>query len=942
MLTIDINRLVRTLSPDLRVGLESAAAIATRNANSSVEISHWLGGLLQTPATAAVFERIGAGAETLRRELDVAIADLSRDSQAQLTLSPNVLALAREAWLVASLHYGRSRVHLGDLLTALSSEPSLRIVARAIAPSLRDIDLKALEAELSEADAPATEPPPAMLPNTTGIAADGYDFLHLCCRDMTADARAHRIDPVIGRDRELRQVIDVLMRRRRNNPILVGEAGVGKTAIAEALALAIVAGQVPEMLKPVRLLCLDLSLLRDGAGMTGEFERRLHGVVDAVKASPRPIILFIDDAHSLAGGSQAGPDDAANVLKPSLARGELRTVAATTWGEYKRLIGRDATLARCFQTVTVDEPDEVTAVRMLRGVAGAFKSHHNVPIRDEALTAAVQLSARYIPDRQLPEKAISLIDTAAAAVAAGRQSVPEELGTLRNERELLKVEAAWLENEAETAESRDRLAAIGTRLSRLAAEIEAIETRFAEQSSLAREADRLEALISCADAGGVQPPASAGGGDGGNVTPFPGHPGTREGARAALAAAERNLARLAGETPLIPRAVDREVIAALVARWTGIPVGKLLTDQTELAKSIDARLKERVIGQDAAIARIAAVMRTARAGLSDPRRPPAVFLLVGMPGTGKTETALALADLLCGGSQYLTTISMSEFREERQIPLLLGSPPDVGYGEDGLLTEAVRRRPHGVLLLDEIDKAHPRVQEILCQVFDKGTVRDGEGRDIDVKNTAIVMTARTGAELVARLAADPNTMPEAALEKMLLRKLQKHFKPAFLDRTTILPFMPLTRQALSDIVDIQVDRIRDRVGTSYGTEVTLLPEAREALVGRAGTSEIGGHAIETMIARDVLPVLSAFFLAAVADRRRHAGIAIGFDGEGFRVVGAPTSTAAEFAAPPQRRADTATSNGTNLHDSEQGDPLPDRSMMPLPQPAEAASARMRS
>ncbi|MFT4133518.1 type VI secretion system ATPase TssH [Labrys sp. (in: a-proteobacteria)] len=911
MPNIDLNQLVRMLGPELRVALETAASIAARNANPTVEVAHWLSGLVQAPGLVARFEQAGIGVDALRRELDLAIADLSRDSQAQLTLSQNVLALAREAWLVASLQFGRSRVEFGDLLVALATEQSLRIVARATAPSLRDIDLKAVEAALAELKTAEVDPAPAGATPAAGAAGES-DFLRLYTQDMTADARSGRIDPVIGRDRELCQVIDVLMRRRQNNPILVGEAGVGKTAIAEALALEIAAGNVPAMLKDVRLLSLDLSLLQAGAGVKGEFERRLHGVVDAVKASSVPIILFIDEAHSLIGaGGQAGQGDAANILKPSLARGELRTIAATTWGEYKRFIERDAALTRRFQTVKVDEPDEETAIRMLRGVASAFRSHHKVRIRDEALAAAVRLSARYIPARQLPDKAISLIDTAAAAVSLGRQAVPEAIRTLRGERELLEVETAWLAKEPESAEGLERQGWIATRLVAIADEIEALEARFEAEARLVEEADRLEAILSGEDEAGEP---SSSGGEEGNVAPFPEQPGTRESARAALAEAEGSLAALTGETPLLPRAVDREVIAALVARWTGIPVGKLLTDQVETVKTLEARLKERVIGQDGAVGRVASAMRTARAGLNDPRRPPAVFLFVGMSGTGKTETALALADLLYGGSQYLTTINMSEFKEEHKISMLLGSPPGyVGYGEGGVLTEAIRRRPYGVLLLDEIDKAHPGVQEIFYQVFDKGTLRDGEGRDIDFKNTTIVMTANTGSDLLATLSADPDTMPEGeALEGLLLGELQKQFKPAFLGRTTILPFMPLGREALSGIVDIQIGRIQDRVAASYGSEVVLLAPAREALVARAGTSEMGARAIEAMIARELLPDLSTFFLDQVTAGTKAGRIEIGFDGHRFSIAAEPAA-ATEFARPRKRPADKAASNGKKAH-----------------------------
>jgi len=900
---IDLSRLIRTLEPSLRVGLETAASLAARHQQPVVEVSHWFRALLDIEGISAVFEDLGVPSETLRAELDAAIADIRREDGASLVLSQNLLSLAREAWLVASLQFGRGTITLPDLLAALTADHALRAVLRGIAPSMRGLDRTRLDGKLEKPKGDQTDNPSEPVLSKPAFSSTENEFLRLYTRDMTADAHAGKIDPVIGRDRELRQLVDILMRRRQNNPILVGEAGVGKTAVAEALALEIAAGSVPERLKQVKLLLLDLSLLQAGAGVKGEFERRLHGVVDAVKASPEPIILFIDEAHGLIGaGGQAGQGDAANILKPALARGELRTIAATTWSEYKRHIEKDAALTRRFQVVHVQEPDEETAVRMLRGVAESLKAHHKVRIRDEALVAAVRLSARYMPARQLPDKAISLIDTAAAGVALARQTSPEALKLLSNEHKLLETEAKWLEGEPETPENMARLAEIARKRDEIGAEAEALQAKFEEEMRLAREADRLEEAFSHDAAISPLGPAEGAGG-GTNVAPFPPQAMTPEAARTAFTSTERSLTAIAGETPLVPRVVDKEAVAAVVARWTGIPVGKLLSDQVETVKTLDARLKERVLGQDAAIERIASTMRAARAGLTDPRRPPAVFLLVGMSGTGKTETALSLADMLYGGSRYLTTINMSEFKEEHKISMLLGSPPGyVGYGEGGVLTEAVRRRPYGVLLLDEIDKAHPGVQEIFYQVFDKGTLRDGEGRDIDFKNTTIFMTANTGSDLLAALAADPDTMPEGeALEALLLPELQKHFKPAFLGRTTVLPFMPLGRETLSGIVDIQIGRIRERVGAAYGTALDLSADAREALISRAKASEMGARAIEIMIARDLLPVLSTFFLDAVAEGRKSAGITINFDGQRFGIDAESQAVQQKFAEPEHSR-----------------------------------------
>ncbi len=904
---IDLNLLIRTLEPNLRIGLEAAASLAARHQHATVDISHWLRSLLDLADLVPLFEQLALPVVALRSELETAIDDVRRDGASALALSHDLLTLAREAWIIASLQCGRRSVGLPDLLTALTSEQSLRVVVRAIAPSIREIDIKSLQALLKETEAPSDEIATTS-PVRTDRSGGDNEFLQLYTHDMTQGARNGRIDPVVGREGELRQVVDILTRRRQNNPILVGEAGVGKTAVAEALALEIAAGNVPTRLRDIRLLLLDLSLLQAGAGVKGEFERRLHGVINAVKKSSQPIILFIDEAHGLIGaGGPVGQGDAANILKPALARGELRTIAATTWSEYKRHIEKDTALTRRFQLVQVLEPDEAKAIQMLRGVAGSFAAHHKVRIRDEALAAAVHLSARYLPSRQLPDKAISLIDTAAAAVSLARQTTPEALQKLKNEQYLIDSEAAWLRNEPQTPEIAARLHRIESERLRLDDELSALELRLSDEMRLLREVDRIEVAF-----GGEATPPVTGLDDellGANVAQLAMPELSAENARRTFAAAEAKLTALTGEAPLVPRVVDRDVVAGVVSRWTGIPVGKLLSDQVETVKTLEARLKERVIGQDLAIHRIASTMRAARAGLSDPRKPPAVFLLVGMSGTGKTETALALADILYGGSQHLTTLNMSEFKEEHKVSMLLGSPPGyVGYGEGGVLTEAVRRRPYGVLLLDEIDKAHPGVQEIFYQVFDKGTLRDGEGRDIDFKNTTIFMTANTGSELLAALSADPDTMPEGEpLEALLLPELQKQFKPAFLGRTTILPFMPLDRATLSGIVDIQIGRIRDRLATAYGTSASLSFEARDALITRARASDMGARAIEVVIGRDLLPVLSTFFLDLVADRRKVAHVEIGFDGCTFTVAAPnePQTNPPEFALSGSGRANEA-------------------------------------
>lgn len=882
---IDLERLIRRLDAPLRVGLETGASIAARLQHTSVDVSHWMRGLLDVADLSGAFAEAGVDVETLRQQLDASIADAGRGDGASLVLSQNILTVCREAWLLASLEGGRDNITLADVFTAMLEETSLRAYLRGAAPAMLRVDREKLDSLRATAQRPGQDKALSDAPAAATAAAGTNEFLRLYTRDMTAEARSGKLDAVIGRQQELRQVIDILMRRRQNNPILVGEPGVGKTAIVEALALGIAQGDVPERLRDVQLLLLDLTLLQAGAGVKGEFERRLHGVVDAVRTSPELIILFIDEAHGLIGaGGQPGQGDAANILKPALARGELRTIAATTWSEYKRHIEKDAALTRRFQLVQVLEPDETTATQMVRGIAPGLKKHHGVRIRDEAIRAAVQLTARYLPARQLPDKAISVLDTAAAAVALARQTTPGALSDLRKERELLEHERTWLDREPETDDNRERLAEIEAELIAIASETVALEARLEAELRLSAEADRVEQTMD-ADPDITELPVADLAVAATNVTPLSTTARAPEQGALALKQLEQAIAELAGEERLIPRVVDRDIVAAVVSRWTGIPVGKLLSDQINAVQTLDEQLKRRVLGQNHVLNRIAQSMRAAKAGLSDPTRPPGVFLLVGMSGTGKTETALSVADMLYGGSQHLTTINMSEFKEEHKISMLLGSPPGyVGYGEGGVLTEAVRRRPYGVLLLDEIDKAHPGVQEIFYQVFDKGTLRDGEGRDIDFRNTTIFMTANTGSELLAALAADPDTMPEGeALEALLLPELQKHFKPAFLGRTTILPFMPLSQESLLGIVDIHLERIAKRVKTTYGADLLVHDEARTVLSARARHSEMGARAIEVMIMRDLMPALSSTLLQTLTRTTKIQNIDIRHDGSTFQV-----------------------------------------------------------
>ncbi|MEP7455499.1 type VI secretion system ATPase TssH [Phyllobacterium sp. SB3] len=855
---LDLRRLVQKLDGEVVVGLEEAVAIAVRNNHSSVEIEHWLLALNdKSERFREVVQRSGGDLASIEAEAYQALERYPRDNTSAPAISTSIIDVIREAWIGASLQSGRSSVGVLDLLHTLLSDSTLRATTISAVPSARDIRLGELERQIEER---GSEPVVSARPQASegsSVHTGDEEFLSAFTIDLTEQARNGEIDAVVGREAELRQLIDILVRRRQNNPILVGEAGVGKTAIAEAFALEVAAGNVPDMLKDIRLLTLDLGLLQAGAGVKGEFERRLKGVIDDVKASPVPVILFIDEAHSLVGaGGQAGQGDAANLLKPALARGELRTVAATTWGEYKKYFERDAALTRRFQVVKVDEPDEETAVRMVRSLVPALEKHHGVKIRDEAIRAAVSLSMRYIQGRQLPDKAVSLIDTAAAAVSISRATVPAQIEDANRAIDLLNLEKTRIELEPDTSVAGERLVEIDEQLTSLQASAKAFTTRLEQEKALVANADEVEI--------GFAEPEN----------------------RPKLALLEKELRALQGESPLIHRVVDRETVAAVTARWTGIPVGRLVRSLVEAVQSLEARLQERVVGQNQAITLISDAMITARASLGDDRRPPGVFLMVGTSGVGKTETALALASTLYGGDQSLTIINMSEFKEEHKVSLLLGSPPGyVGYGEGGILTEAVRKRPYGVLLLDEIDKAHPGVQDIFYQVFDKGMLKDGEGRDIDFKNTTILMTANTGTNTLTALAADPDTMPEGqALVDMLQPELLGQFKPAFLGRVTVVPYKPLDETVLALIVKLQIAKVSKRLRDAYKAELIVSDEATQALIDRSKAVETGARAIESTISRELLPKLSRSILELNLENLHPEVVRVGIDGTGRFIV----------------------------------------------------------
>ena len=856
MTVFDLRVVVSRLESGLKTSLEAGVSRAFSRGNGQVEIEHWLGELLAAGSTA---EPSLAALDVPRRraadEVASALDRLPGGHGGAPALSRTLLEWVEEAWLNASLRFGRDAVAPEDLLLALTTSSTLARVARAIAPSLRLDEGRALALAASvkpeaRAVARAEGGAPAAPPGADAQELERYTL------DLTAQARAGKLDPVVGREAELRQVIDILLRRRQNNPILTGEAGVGKTAVVEALAARVAAGTVPARLRGVEVRSLDLGLLQAGAGVKGEFERRLTGVIAGIKGSPRPVILFVDEAHTMIGaGNAPGSGDAANLLKPALARGELRTVAATTWSEYKRHIERDPALTRRFQVVKVGEPEPETAVRMLRALVPSLEAHHGVTIHDEALRDAVRLSARYIPDRQLPDKAISVLDTACANVAMSRTADPAALEDAEAEAEALGVEIGRLGRAHELDAAAERDAAM--------ARLAVVEAR---RGALADRLARERALVGQHDAA------------------------SEDGAEAV---AERRrlrdaLSALQDGEPLVHRAVDRDAVAGVVARWTGVPLGRLLRDAVSSALSLEERLRERVVGQDAALGTVAAAMRNAAAGLADPRKPPAVFLFVGTSGVGKTETALALADQYFGGPQHLSVIALSEFKEEHKVSTLLGSPPGyVGYGEGGVLTEAVRRRPYGLLLLDEVEKAHPGVQDVFYQLFDKGSLRDGEGRDVGFHNTAIILTSNAGSDTLAALSADPETMPEGgALVDALRPELLRHFKPAFLGRVTVVPFLPLDEATLRRIVRLQLGRLAERFAAAHRAALRIDDGVLDAIAERCLVAEIGARAVEGIVAREILPPLSGLVLD-----RAVAGLAAGDIrlslGEGARIAVRP-------------------------------------------------------
>ncbi|WP_349656337.1 type VI secretion system ATPase TssH [Xanthomonas sp. 10-10] len=896
MAEISRSALFGKLNPLAYRGIESATVFCKLRGNPYVELVHWLHQLLQLQDSDVhrIVKHFQLNPSALARDVTAALDSLPRGSTAVTDLSANVEEAVERAWVYASLSFGQAQVRTGYLVIGILSVRGLRNALLAISKEFDKLKPAVLDEHFAEIV--AGSPEDGLLPSdgfslgqaaapgeASGAIAPAamgkQEALKKFTTDLTAQAREGKLDPIIGRDDEIRQVVDILMRRRQNNPILVGEAGVGKTAVVEGFAQRIARGDVPPALKDVQLRTLDVGLLQAGASMKGEFEQRLRAVIDEVQASPKPIILFVDETHTLVGaGGAAGTGDAANLLKPALARGTLRTVGATTFAEYKKYIEKDPALTRRFQAVQVDEPDEAKAVRMMRGVASMMEQHHSVQILDEALEAAVKLSHRYIPARQLPDKSVSLLDTACARVAVSLHATPAEVDDSRRRIEALDTEHAIIERErAIGIVVEKRAAACAALLETEHGRLRDLEQRWVGEKALVDELLSLRAQLRSgnapvegtgsaleaeaeADTDADADAAQAASGDTA-VLDAPVRV-DRDTLLARLQLVQAELGALQGESPLILPTVDYQAVAAVVADWTGIPVGRMARNEIDTVLRLPELLAKRVIGQDHAMEMIAKRIQTSRAGLDNPDKPIGVFLLAGTSGVGKTETALALAETLYGGEQNLITINMSEYQEAHTVSSLKGAPPGyVGYGEGGVLTEAVRRKPYSVVLLDEVEKAHPDVHELFFQVFDKGWMEDGEGRRIDFRNTLIILTSNAGTDLIASLCKDPELMPDPeGMAKAIREPLLKVFPPALLGRLVAIPYYPLSNDMLGQIVRLQLNRIKKRIEERYRIPFEYDDSVVELVVSRCTESESGGRMIDAILTNSMLPEVSRQFL----------------------------------------------------------------------------------
>ena len=881
-MALNLRSLIARLNTNCRGAMEGAAGLCMSRGHYEVEVEHVLLKLMEVENTdiRRILRQFEIAPEALERELGKALDGFKTGNQRTPALSAMIPKLFEQSWGWASIEFGEAKVRSGHLLIALLADSELRRLVSVSARSLEKINLETLTKNfhsLTEASSEARDA--RALGDTGGSAISGGDpatpgaagaggkpsrtpNLDQYCINLTQRAREGKLDPVLGRDSEIRLMIDVLTRRRQNNPILTGEAGVGKTAVVEGLAMRIVINDVPPILHGVELLSLDLGLLQAGASVKGEFENRLKGVIEEVKSSPKPIIMFIDEAHTLIGaGGAAGQNDAANLLKPALARGEMRTIAATTWSEYKKYFEKDPALTRRFQVVKVDEPDDEKAVSMLRGVGQAMAAHHKVRILDEAITEAVKLSSRFIPGRQLPDKAVSVLDTACAKIAIGQNATPAKIEDSKRRLDVLGTERVQLEKETAGGSNHSkRLEEIAAETASLTESLTADEIRFGQEKELVgkihAELDKIEAMA-------ADDPS-------------------RPDVLATLNAVRAELKALQGFEPMVIPVVDASAIAQIIAGWTGIPVGRMVADEIQTVLKLKETLEQRVIGQSHALDAIAQRVRTSRANLEDPDKPKGVFLLVGTSGVGKTETAIALADALYGGERSMITINMSEYQEAHTVSSLKGSPPGyVGFGEGGILTEAVRRRPYSVVLLDEIEKAHPDVLEMFFQVFDKGRMEDAEGREIDFRNTLIILTSNAGTDLVMQACNESEELPTVAyLNDLLKPELNRAFKPAFLGRTAVIPYYPLRDENMRKIVRLKLNKIGKRIKANHGAAFEYDESVVDAIAKRCTEVDSGARNIDNILTGTVLPEVSGHVLERMAAGGGISAIRIGASEDG--------------------------------------------------------------
>ncbi|WP_295527157.1 type VI secretion system ATPase TssH [Novosphingobium sp. Chol11] len=857
--------------------IETATGFCKVRGNPYVELVHWVHVMVQDSQNdlAAIRREFGIDDTKLARDIVASLDALPRGATSISDFSPQIEEAIEKGWLYASLQFSASRVRTGHLLFGMLKTATLKNALGNISSEWRKVQADKLGDEFERICAASTEETQAEAgPVAGGGAGDGGpvadgEALAKYSVDLTEQARSGKIDKIVGRDAEIRQVIDILLRRRQNNPILVGEAGVGKTAVVEGFAKRIVDGDVPPALQGVTLRSLDIGLMQAGASVKGEFEKRLRQVIDEVEASTSPIILFIDEAHTLIGaGGQAGTGDAANLLKPALARGRLRTVAATTYAEYRQYFEKDPALTRRFQTVDVGEPETAKAIAMIRSVAPMMEAHHKIVVLDEAVEAAVKLSQRYVPARQLPDKAVSLLDTACARVAVSQHATPAQVEDRKRKLELLEVEREIAQRE--TSEQY----ASGERLPKLDEAIAEAKTAV-EEVSVKWDAEKAahEAVVAARSA--LSEARAAAGED-----------GVAEGEEALKAALDSAIAAMReaqGDNPMVFGVVDQDAVAAVVGDWTGIPMGRMVKNEIESVLTIADQLKARVIGQDHAMDAIAKRIQTSRAKLDNPNKPVGVFMLCGPSGVGKTETAMVLADLLFSGDESCIVINMSEFQEAHTVSTLKGAPAGyVGYGQGGVLTEAVRRRPYSVVLLDEVEKAHPDVHEMFFQVFDKGFMNDAEGRYIDFKNTLILLTSNVGTDLITTLSEDEEMKPDAdSLATTLRPELLKVFPPALLGRLLVLPYYPLSPDMLKGIVRIQLDRIVRRVHESHGIMFSYADAVIDLIVSRCNEVASGGRLIDAILTNTMLPEVSIALLNRQMSGEEVKSIAVTVEGDGF-------------------------------------------------------------